>query len=148
MKADLRWSIGAVMALHCASEDYCITLFELSNLAAIHVKQVTLMPKDIRLVQTIRGEKSMLDRPMEVKPKPLRLSKPKKTMVESKLKVKSTSKQKTKTGEMNQKVTSTESEEDEELGVREKSDAQKKDKKRKKDEKTDDENGDDDLKVK
>ena len=136
MKADLRWSIGAVMALHCASEDYCITLFELSNLAAIHAKRVTLMPKDIRLVQTIRGEKSMLDRPMEVKPKPLQPSKPKKTMTESKLKVKTTSKQKTKTGETNQKVTSTESEEEEELGVREKSDAQKKDKKRKKDEKT------------
>ena len=75
MKADLRWSVGAVMALHCTSEDYCITLFELSNLAAIHAKRVTLMPKDIRLVQTIRGEKSMLDRPMEVKPKPLRPSK-------------------------------------------------------------------------
>ena len=78
MKADLRWNVGAVMALHCASEDYCITLFELSNLATIHVKRVTIMPKDIRLVQTIRGGKSMLDRPMEVKPKLLQLSKPKK----------------------------------------------------------------------
>ena len=71
MKADLRWSVGAVMALHCASKDYCMTLFELSNLTTIHAQQVTLMPKDIRLVQTIRGEKSMLDRSMEVKPKPL-----------------------------------------------------------------------------
>ena len=42
-------------------------------------------------------------------------------MAESKLKVKTTSKQKTKTGETNQKGTSTESEEGEELGVREKS---------------------------
>ena len=66
MKADLRWSVGAVMALHCTSEDYCITLFELSHLAAMHAKQVTLIPKDIRLVQTIRRVKSMLDRPMEV----------------------------------------------------------------------------------
>ena len=48
-------------------------------------------------------------------------------MAESKLKVKTTSKQKTKTGETNQKATSTESEEDEEFGVREKSDVQKKD---------------------
>ena len=69
MKAGLRWSVEAVMALHCTSEDYCIPLFELSNLATIHAKRVTLMSKDIRLVQTIRGGKSMLDRPMEVKPK-------------------------------------------------------------------------------
>ena len=47
------------------------------------------------------GGKSMLDRPVEVKPKLLRPSKPKKTMAESNLKVKTTSKQKTKTGETN-----------------------------------------------
>ena len=33
-KTNLRWSLGALMALHTAAEDY-ITLFKLSNLTAI-----------------------------------------------------------------------------------------------------------------
>uniref|UniRef100_A0A183GWM3 Histone domain-containing protein n=1 Tax=Heligmosomoides polygyrus TaxID=6339 RepID=A0A183GWM3_HELPZ len=31
-------------------------LFEDTNLAAIHAKRVTIMPKDIHLVRRIRGE--------------------------------------------------------------------------------------------
>ena len=57
------------MALHTTLEAYCISLFELSNLAAIHAKQVTIKPKDMRLVQIIKGEEEMLNRPLELRPK-------------------------------------------------------------------------------
>ena len=33
-------------------------LFEDTNLAAIHAKRVTIMPKDIQLARRIRGERS------------------------------------------------------------------------------------------
>ena len=44
-----RWSVGAVDALHEASEDYLITLLEDANLLAIHAWHVTLQPRDIQL---------------------------------------------------------------------------------------------------
>ena len=50
------------MALHTASEAYCVTLFDYANLAAIHSKRVTLQPKDMHLVHTIRGDTDMLNR--------------------------------------------------------------------------------------
>ena len=37
-----QWAVGAVDALHKASEDYLITLLEDANLLAIHAKCVTL----------------------------------------------------------------------------------------------------------
>ena len=37
------------MALQEASEYYLVRLFEDTNLAAIHAKRVTIMPKDIQL---------------------------------------------------------------------------------------------------
>ena len=45
-----RWTVGAVDALHEASEDYLVTL-------AIHAKRVTLQPRDIQLSRRIRGDK-------------------------------------------------------------------------------------------
>ena len=51
------WTVGAVDALHEASEDYLITLLEDANLLAIHAKHVTLQPRDIQLAQRIRGDK-------------------------------------------------------------------------------------------
>ena len=45
----------AVMALQEASEAYLISLFEDSNLFAIHTKHCTIMPKDIQLACRIRG---------------------------------------------------------------------------------------------
>ena len=53
------WSVGAVDALHEASEDYLITLFEDANLLAIHAKCVTLQPRDIQLAQRIWGDKDL-----------------------------------------------------------------------------------------
>ena len=52
-----RWTVGAVDALHEASEDYLITLLEDANLLAIHAKYVTLQPRDIQLAQRIQGDK-------------------------------------------------------------------------------------------
>ena len=52
-----RWTVGAVDALHEASEDYLITLLEDANLLAIHAQRVTLQPRDIQLARRIRGDK-------------------------------------------------------------------------------------------
>ena len=52
-----RWTLGAVDALHKASEDYLITLLEDANLLAIHAKRITLRPRDIQLARRIRGDK-------------------------------------------------------------------------------------------
>jgi histone H3 len=41
----------AVLALQEASEAYLIGLFEDTNLCAIHVKRVTIMPKDMMLAR-------------------------------------------------------------------------------------------------
>ena len=41
-----------------SAEAYLVGLFEDTNLAAIHAKRVTIMPKDIQLARRIRGERS------------------------------------------------------------------------------------------
>ena len=51
-----RFSLQAFQALHVASEDYLIALFEDSYLCALHAKRVTLMKKDMILARRIRGE--------------------------------------------------------------------------------------------
>ena len=51
------WAVGAVYALHEASEDYLVTLLEDANLLAIHAKHVTLQPRDIQLARRIRGDR-------------------------------------------------------------------------------------------
>ncbi|GKY96923.1 histone H3.2 [Mayamaea pseudoterrestris] len=45
---DLRFQSTAVLALQEASEAYLVSLFEDTNLCAIHAKRVTIMPKDIQ----------------------------------------------------------------------------------------------------
>ena len=57
-KVGLRYGKNAVAALQEASEAYLIGVFEDSNLAAIHGKRVTIMPKDVQLTRRIRGEKA------------------------------------------------------------------------------------------
>ena len=57
-KMDLRFTADATYTLQCASEDYLVRLFEDSNLCAIHVKRVTIMPKDVQLARRIRGERT------------------------------------------------------------------------------------------
>ena len=57
-KQDLRFQSHAIMALQEASEAYLTSLFEDTNLCAIHAKRVTIMPKDIQLARRIRGERA------------------------------------------------------------------------------------------
>ena len=57
-KNDLRFQGEAILALQEAAESYLVSLFEDTNLCAIHAKRVTIMPKDIQLARRIRGERS------------------------------------------------------------------------------------------
>ena len=59
-KTDLRFQSSAVLALQEAAEAYLVGLFEDTNLAAIHAKRVTIMPKDIQLARRIRGERAWI----------------------------------------------------------------------------------------
>ena len=52
----IRYQTDAIQALQEAVDAYLIDLFEHTNLCAIHVKRVTILPKDMQLAQKIRGE--------------------------------------------------------------------------------------------
>ena len=56
-KSDLRFQSSAVIALQEACESYLVSLFEDTNLCAIHAKRVTIMAKDMQLARRISGEK-------------------------------------------------------------------------------------------
>jgi len=56
-QSDLRFQSSAVMALQEASEGYLVSLFEDTNLAAIHAKRVTIQSKDLTLARRLRGER-------------------------------------------------------------------------------------------
>jgi histone H3 len=56
-KKDLRFQSNAILALQEASEAYLISLFEDTNLCAIHAKRVTIQDKDMQLAKRIRGDK-------------------------------------------------------------------------------------------
>jgi len=57
INSNLRFQSISILALQEASESYLTSLFEDTNLCAIHAKRVTIMPKDMRLAQRIRGER-------------------------------------------------------------------------------------------
>lgn len=50
-----RWQSMALLALQEASEAFLTSLFEDTNLLALHAKRVTIMQKDIQLARRIRG---------------------------------------------------------------------------------------------
>lgn len=52
----VRFQAIAFLALQEATEAYLVSLFEDSNLCAIHAKRVTIFPKDIQLARRLRGE--------------------------------------------------------------------------------------------
>jgi histone H3 len=54
-RSDLKFQSSAILALQEASEGYLTSLFEDTNLCAIHAKRVTIFPKDIKLARRIRG---------------------------------------------------------------------------------------------
>ncbi|GAA5914724.1 hypothetical protein JCM5296_001962, partial [Sporobolomyces johnsonii] len=58
-KTDLRFQSSAIGALQEAAEAYLVSLFEDTNLAAIHAKRVTIQPKDIQLARRLRGGASL-----------------------------------------------------------------------------------------
>lgn len=58
LQTDLRFQSSAVMALQEAAEAYLVSLFEDTNLAAIHAKRVTIQPKDLALARRLRGERA------------------------------------------------------------------------------------------
>eukprot|EP00483_Globobulimina_turgida_P000446 UN00446 len=55
---DLRFQASALVALQVATEAHLVSLFEDSNLCAIHAKRVTIMPRDMQLARRIRGRGS------------------------------------------------------------------------------------------
>ena len=57
-KNDLRFQASAIEALQESAEMYLVSLFEDSNLCALHAKRVTVMPKDLQLARRIRGERT------------------------------------------------------------------------------------------
>ena len=57
-QSDLRFQASAIQALQEATEAYMVSLFEDTNMAAIHAKRVTIMPKDLALARRIRGERA------------------------------------------------------------------------------------------
>lgn len=56
-KTDLRFQSSAIQALQESSEAYLVSLFEDTNLCAIHAKRVTIQSKDIQLARRLRGER-------------------------------------------------------------------------------------------
>lgn len=54
-KDDLKFQSLALGALAEAAESYLVSLFEDTNLCAIHGRRVTIMPRDMHLARRIRG---------------------------------------------------------------------------------------------
>ena len=57
-KMSICFQSGAIITLQEALEAYLVGLLEDSNLCTVHVKRVTIMPKDIQLAHRIRGERN------------------------------------------------------------------------------------------
>ena len=55
-KANFRWQMKAPESLQEASKAYLIALFEDTQLCTIHLRRITIQPKDIQLVCRIHGE--------------------------------------------------------------------------------------------
>ncbi|KAL9935773.1 hypothetical protein V8E36_005350 [Tilletia maclaganii] len=57
LRDDVRIQSSALGALQEACEAYLVSLFSDVNLAAIHAKRITIMPKDMALARRIRGDR-------------------------------------------------------------------------------------------
>jgi histone H3 len=55
---NLRFTSGALLALHEASEGYLVGLMEDTNLCAMHAGRITIMRKDMQLARRLRGERN------------------------------------------------------------------------------------------
>ena len=56
-KQEVRFQSQAILALQEAAEAYMVSLFEDTNLCAIHAKRVTIMSRDVQLAKRIRGDR-------------------------------------------------------------------------------------------
>ena len=54
---DLRFQSQSLLALQEAAEAYVVSLFEDTNLCAIHAKRMTIQKKDMELARRIRGDR-------------------------------------------------------------------------------------------
>ena len=61
-KKDVRFQSTAVLALQEASKAYMVGMFEDTNLAGLHAKRVTILPRDLALARRLRGDRD-LDEP-------------------------------------------------------------------------------------
>ena len=61
VKCPMKWTKGALKALHEAVENYMVSLMEDANLLAIHARRATLQPQDIQLACRIWGEPNWMD---------------------------------------------------------------------------------------
>eukprot|EP00796_Vickermania_ingenoplastis_P005201 gene5201-biopygen10167 len=57
-KEGLRFQSSAILAIQEATESYIVSLLADTNLAAIHAKRVTVMPRDLQLALRLRGERT------------------------------------------------------------------------------------------
>ena len=57
-KPDLKFQSQAIFALQEATEAHMVSLFEDTNLCAIHAKRVTIMVRDLQLARRIRGSRA------------------------------------------------------------------------------------------
>ena len=51
----IRWQRAALECIQEAAEAYLVSFLSDANLAAIHSRRVTLMPRDMHLIQRLRG---------------------------------------------------------------------------------------------
>ena len=49
----MRYTASAIAALQHAAENYLVDMFEHSNILAIHVKRVTILPSDIHTLKRV-----------------------------------------------------------------------------------------------
>ena len=56
IRADLHFQSRAVMAIQEAGEAFFVGLLKQANLATIHAKCISIMPKDIQLARQIKGD--------------------------------------------------------------------------------------------
>ncbi|KAJ1402440.1 histone-fold-containing protein [Ochromonadaceae sp. CCMP2298] len=56
-RSDARISASALLAFQESAEAYLVGLFEDTNLAAIHAKRLTIMPRDMLLTRRMRGDR-------------------------------------------------------------------------------------------
>ena len=56
----MHFQVPAILTLQEAAEAYLVRLLEDANLCAIHMKCITIMPKDIQLAWCIHGETPLL----------------------------------------------------------------------------------------